>query len=271
MDSGKSEHNFSKAIKHIISKYEQSSRRTVSVIELSDEEHVEKRRLYDLFSIFCALGICRRDTSKIIIWEGLKAMKNQLIVSYENVEKVAMTTDILNIFNPSDSPAIGVLAINLVLIYFFFGESELTLKQICFIMNQKRSSSHKLLRRLYLAAFCLEQIGLIARSKKTGSYKILLDTDGIVSTAFNNLHKQNVFPKDSVPSLMKKIDKSYYLSLQKERREYLLLNFDALDSNGEEDIRYDHPSKFKKQINQKLGSCISSHPGYVFQPIIEIY
>lgn len=216
------ETSFATIVKKIVKDCRESPSAPISVNKIVETENCEKRRLYDLFNVLSALGLCTKTMRKLYVWTGEAKMMGIIQQEYERVESQVFTEDIWDIFKMPESPPIGQLTIAIILIYLFFGTEEMTLKQICLIMTQKRSKMGRLLRRLYLAAFFLEQIGIISHAYHIGGYRLAIDTNEIISSAFANMKARYVFPINSIASQLHTIDSSYINEIKSARRELLL-------------------------------------------------
>ncbi|EAY13172.1 hypothetical protein TVAG_444560 [Trichomonas vaginalis G3] len=248
------ESNFSATVKKIISQCKASPQEYIKVNTIAENENCEKRRLYDLFNVLCSLGLCTKTVNKMYCWSGEDNMLKTINEEYERVESLAINNDFWTIFKMPESPPIGQLALTTVIIYLFFGTNEMALKQVCLVMAQKRSKMSCLLRRLYLAAFFLEQVGVIAHSFQIGSYTLLLDYKYIISSSFSNMKERLVFPFNSIASQLHRIDDNYLHEIKYIRNQLLIQKMKAthvsiLPNNGhdndQDQIEYEPPSPVK--------------------------
>ncbi|EAX97105.1 hypothetical protein TVAG_451430 [Trichomonas vaginalis G3] len=221
------ETNFATTVKKIIKECKDNPHEPISVNKIVESENCEKRRLYDLFNVLCAVGLCTKTMHKLYLWNGDENMLRTIQQEYERVESLVISRDMWDIFKMPESPPIGQLTLAIILVYLFFGTEEMTLKQICLIMTQKRSKMNRLLRRLYLAAFFLEQIGVITHASHIGSYKLAIDTETIISTAFADMKARYVFPIDSIASQLATIDNNYLDGIKATRKELLIQKMKA--------------------------------------------
>lgn len=221
------ESNFSVTVKKIISQCKAQPSEYIRVNTIAEAENCEKRRLYDLFNVLCSLGLCTKTVNKMYCWAGEENMMKTIQAEYVHVESQAINTDFWTIFKMPESPPIGQLALTSVIIYLFFGTNEMALKQICLIMAQKRSKMSRLLRRLYLAAFFLEQIGVITHSLLIGSYDLVLDSQKIINNAFAEMKSKLVFPFNSIASQLHKIDDNYLHEIKYIRNQSLIKKMKA--------------------------------------------
>ena len=214
--------NFADIVRNVINRCIATNGEPIRVNVVSELENCEKRRLYDLFNVLCSVGLCYKTLDKTYIWRGKENMLQTITSEYEKCEIMAQNQNIWCIFQMPDSPPIGKLAITMLVIYLFFGEKEMSLKQICLIMAQKRSKMSRLLRRLYLAAFFLEQLNLISHSYQIGSYNFDLNINEITKNVFDNMKLKNAFPMTSIASQLKYIDGNYIEEIKSLRKSILL-------------------------------------------------
>ncbi|EAY02642.1 hypothetical protein TVAG_252930 [Trichomonas vaginalis G3] len=221
MNIGK-ESNFANTVKNVINLCHSKPGEYIKVSTMAEIENCEKRRFYDLFNVLCAIGLCTKSMNKVYCWAGEENMLFVIRQEYERVEKLAINQDFWSIFKMPESPPIGQLALTTITLFLFFGSTELALKQICLVMTQKRSKMSQLLRRLYLSAFFLEQIGLIMHSYQIGTYNLMIDSKSIVSEVFMNLKFKNLFPFNSIASQLQRIEQSYIDEVKSSRYALLL-------------------------------------------------
>ena len=213
-ETSSSSNNFAQIVQNVIKRCKMNPGECLKVNEIADAEGCEKRRLYDLFNVLCSVGLCFKTVDKMYIWYGEKNMMKTLKEEYLRAEVLTFSRDMWSIFIMPESPPIGHLALTIIIIYLFFGSKEMALKQICLIMAQRKAKMSRLLRRLYLAAFFLEQINVLSHTSQIGSYKILIDTDSIIQSAFDELKLRNYLPSLSVAAQLNRIDKSYVNDIQ---------------------------------------------------------
>ncbi|EAX81440.1 hypothetical protein TVAG_554920 [Trichomonas vaginalis G3] len=215
------EYTFSHVIKKIITSIKSKPGEPIKVNIIAGEENCEKRRLYDLFNVLCSLGLCNKSIGKMYMWVGEENMLRTIQFEYEKFETEAIQNEFWEFFKLPESPPIGQLTMMILVIFLFFGVHEMSLKQICLVLAQKRSKMTVLLRRLYLAAFFLEQLGLISHSLKIGSYQLNLDADTIVKATFDDMKKRMLFPINSIEMQLQRIDNSFIAELKSMR--YMIL------------------------------------------------
>ena len=217
----KQESPFASQVHRILNHCRNNPTKLIRIHEIAEMEKCEKRRLYDLFGVLCSLGFCQKTIDKLYSWKGEANMLSIIQSEYERVENLSFKKELSDIFQLGDSPPIGLLALNMVSIFLYYGEKELSLKQVCFVMCKNKSKMEPLLRRLYLAAFFLEQVNILAHSFQIGSYHITFDLDTFSRGTFTHLSEKNAFPPSSVFSslstinikLIRQLKESRYLQL----------------------------------------------------------
>ena len=84
---------------------------------------------------------------------------------------------------------------------------------------QTLEQSKKILRRLYLVVFVLEQAGIIEHGYAYSNYVLLQPLDMIVSAIFQEVPNLNMFPEESVEVLLNRLDKVYIHTAHTRRQE----------------------------------------------------
>ena len=218
----KQESRFASQVRRILYYCRSNPRKLIKIHELAEQEKCEKRRLYDLFCVLCSLGLCQKTVDKLYSWKGDENMLNTIQAEYEKIEHLSFRTELADIFQLGESPPIGQLALNMVTIFLYFGEKELSLKQVCFVMCKNKSRMEPLLRRLYLAAFFLEQVNVLTHSYQIGSYQVSLDIDWFSKTTFQHLAENISFPPSTVYSYLSRIHLSVISQLKESRYQEMI-------------------------------------------------
>ncbi|OHS96362.1 hypothetical protein TRFO_10023 [Tritrichomonas foetus] len=81
---------FGAFVDSIIRLYEDHTDMPIMVNSIAAESGVEKRRLYDLFNVFTACGVCAKSGTHSYVWKGLKNLKNYMSQIARNTELLVM-------------------------------------------------------------------------------------------------------------------------------------------------------------------------------------
>ena len=142
---------------------------------------IEKRRLSDLFSALCSMDVCSKICSQCFRWNSMKNIDGAIYRIARNLEEHSILNyqNIHEIFDANQSPSVGELSIKLVEVFLFFGESEMSLSVISKLLSPKPEKIKQVLRRIYLAAYFLEQFNVLSHGSKRGMYIFVPDMNEI--------------------------------------------------------------------------------------------
>lgn len=214
--------NFGDFIRKLVRDQEKGNHEIIFMERLVECSGIEKRRLADLFSALTGLGICSRIQVACYKWESMEKIKESIKNISFILEKNAITMPIAELFDAAHSLSVGDLSNKLIEVFCFFGIREMTLKSVASICTINGSGSKQVLRRLYLVAFLLEQLGILSHTKIRGVYRCELDLNEILKNSINQIIKQGMIPDTSIGMFLSRIDDSYILPILNHRQ--LLFN-----------------------------------------------
>ena len=172
-----------------------------------------------MFNILDALGVFGHFSDKMIVWRGLRAVTSQLIRCGIQNEKDAQTKTITEIFRVGQSPNLATLVLKFLSLYVFLGEKCINIREAVILMADSLEQSKKILRRLYLVVFVLEQAGIIEHGCAYSNYILKQPLDVIISAIFQEVPNLNMFPEESVEVLLNRLDKVYIRTSHTRRQE----------------------------------------------------
>lgn len=188
-------------------------------IRFGDVANCDKRRQSDLFNILNALDVFTSHSERMVVWRGLSAVTSALIRFGIEKERESQTKTITEIFQVGVSPKLETLVRNFLTLYIFLGEKCLNIREVVMVMANSLEHSKKVLRRLYLVVFVLEQIGIIKHGHAYSHYILQEPLDVITSAIFEEVPNLGMFGDESVEILLNKLDKVYIATIHNRRRE----------------------------------------------------
>lgn len=210
--------NFAKFIKDLIVEMEQTNEKLIVMDNLVSSSNIEKRRLADLFSALTSLGICTRVHVQCYKWESMSVMNETIKQISFALEKRALNMPIAALFDAAHSLSVGDLSLKLLEVFCYFGIPEMTLKSVATVCTINGAGSKQVLRRLYLAAFLLEQLGVLSHSTIRGVYKCELDLMRISQYVFEELIKTKSVPDYAIGMFLNRVDETYVNSIHIRRQ-----------------------------------------------------
>ena len=193
---------FSQFIQELIYSHENGKGRTIHLNKLCKVTSIEKRRLSDLFSALCSMDVCSKICSQCFRWNSMKNIDGAIYRIARNLEEHAIMNNqnITELFDANQSPSVGELSIKLVEVFIFFGESEMSLSKL---LSPKPEKIKQVLRRIYLAAYFLEQFNVLSHGSKRGMYIFVPDMNEISMHVLTDISHEidikikNYFKNDS--------------------------------------------------------------------------
>lgn len=183
----------------------------------------DKRRQSDLYNIFDGLGVFDHISSKFVVWKGLNSIVGEFIRHGVENEIRSHQETITEIFQVGTSPSLSVLVVKFISLYIYLGIDCLNIRDVAILMADSSLYVNKILRRLYLVVFILEQIGVVEHGYAYSNYIIKQPLDIIIDAIYQEVSKSGMFPEDSVEALLNRFDLVYIKNLQLGRRESYII------------------------------------------------
>lgn len=220
--SGNSERHFNNAFHTMIDLISgDKCGHAFSVAELAEIVSIDKRRIYDLFNVLSALGYATRHMDKTLTWNGSEGMAKTLVRELSGYELRSYKEPIRTLFLMAEPPQIGALSLTIVAIYCFYGQRQMSLQEINLLLSSNKSRIQKFKRRLYLAAFFLENLRIIERTGKAGTYRLLIDPAMLYRRTLLHLQKRKLLPVYSYFTYLKNISNEHVMALYRQRQRYI--------------------------------------------------
>lgn len=207
---------FGTFIQRVIRQLEISQNSPVRFADIAD---CDKRRQSDLFNILDALEVFGHISDKLIVWRGFGATTAAFVRYGVQNELRAHTESIVEIFQVGQSPSLSTLVIKFISLFIFLGIDSLNIREVVNLFADNPEHAKKVLRRLYLVVFVLEQSGVIEHGYAYSNYILKQPLDVIVSAIFQEVPRLRMFPEESVEALLNRLDDVYIKNLHRRRRE----------------------------------------------------
>jgi len=169
----KNANSLSDSYKRIILDFEESKPSSINIVSVAKDYGIQHRRVYDLFNLLTALGICQSVERGKLSWNGIGSINKVIREAYSNIEGECITKPFRSVFCLGPSPSLGSIATHFLCMYLYFGVDTLLLRQVSSIFHDPRSDIKSLERRMYLVLNFLEIMGIVAHTLKTNEYKLV--------------------------------------------------------------------------------------------------
>lgn len=207
---------FGAFIHRVIHQLELSNNMPVRFAEIAD---CDKRRQSDLLNILEALEVFGHISDKLVVWRGFGATTAAFVRIGVQNELLSHEQNITEIFRVGTSPSLSVLVTKFISLFVFLGIDTLNIREVVNLMSDTAEQAKKVLRRLYLVVFVLEQAEVIEHGYAYSHYVLKLPLDVIVSAIFQEVPRLRMFPEESVEALLNRLDSVYIRNLHKRRQE----------------------------------------------------
>ncbi|OHT02204.1 hypothetical protein TRFO_30769 [Tritrichomonas foetus] len=166
----------------------------VSIPELSRAYNIQKRTIYNFFSVLIQFDVCINKGKGQIVWKGFDKINAYFINQFRDMELASLSKTFYEIFELGHAPSLGTIATKIMLLYMFLGTKTVSKKSISHFFTRKQTDVQSLERRIYLALNILGVFKLIVKKEKVGEYDILFDYDHYSQEIFQErfLASQNI-------------------------------------------------------------------------------
>ena len=190
----------------------------VSIPEISVVYNIQKRTIYNFFSVLIQFEACINQGKGQITWLGFEKITMYIVNQFKLMEINSLNQTFYELFDLGHAPSLGTIATKIMLLYMFLGTKILSKRSISHFFTRKQSDVQSLERRIYLALNILGVFHLIAKKEKVGDYEILFDyekyADKIDEERFMN--SQNI-EKYFIFSHLNRYPKNYMCKLRQNR------------------------------------------------------
>lgn len=203
----------------MINELEETRAHSFCIMDLSEKYGIKHRRLYDLFNLLTAMGVTKHSGSKQIDWLGLSNMDKFIERKYIQYEKKSDSEPIPLIFGLAQSPPLGEIATNFLVLFPFFRIKKVSLRKASTLFNQNGGDLRSFERRMYLVLGLLENLGYLSHLKRSGQYETKMNIENLLSKSF--LFRRELSLKknpNSIEALLSRDVPSYFLYTYSQRR-----------------------------------------------------
>lgn len=216
VESGQKRNSFSSIMNDIVEMAMNNSN-LVKMSFLTNDRGYEKRRVYDLLNVLCAIGICGKVSSNGYRWNGFGHLHEVVKSLGRELELLAMRSDGLELIRLPESAHIGIVVKHFIWTFLYFGNSSVNIHRATNIMTSNSNARKKVLRRLYLVTHVLEHVNVVRHAAEIGEYELVFDVNETMLDVFANLIKHREFAPESVLSMMNEVDQNYLTWMYRER------------------------------------------------------
>lgn len=188
-------------------------------VRFADIADCDKRRQSDLYNILDALEVFGHISDKLVVWRGFGSTTAAFVRYGVQNELRGHDETIVQIFKVGPSPSLATLVIKFISLYVFLGTNCLNIREVVNIMADSADHAKKVLRRLYLVVFVLEQVGVIDHGFAYSQYILKLPLDVIITAIFQEVPRLRMFPDESVEALLNRLDSVYIRNIHCRRFE----------------------------------------------------
>ena len=222
---------FGSFIQRVIRQFEISPNLPVRFADIAD---CDKRRQSDLYNILDALEVFNHVSDKLIVWRGFASTTAAFVRIGVQNEIRAQTESILEIFYVGQSPSLSTLVVKFISLFIYLGTKSLNIREVVNLMGDSPEHAKKILRRLYLVVFVLEQCNVIEHGFAYSNYSLKQPLDVIISAIFQEVPRLRQFPDGSVESLLNRLDDIYIKNLHRRRKDLYLQAIDRFNDNQQQ-------------------------------------
>ena len=199
-------------------------------VRFADIADCDKRRQSDLYNILDALEVFGHISDKLVVWRGFGATTAAFVRIGVQNELKAHQESIIDMFRVGPSPSLGTLVVKFISLFVFLGVDTLNIREVVNLLADNEEQAKKVLRRIYLVVFVLEQVDVIEHGYAYSHYVLKQPLNVIISAIFQEVPRLRMFPEESVEALLNRLDTVYIKNLHTRRREMF---HDAVTRFGE--------------------------------------
>ena len=191
--------------------------RVISMSFLTRQRRYEKRRIYDLLNVLCAVGICKKVGTNNYLWMGLDNITDSVKAMGLELELKAHFGYDITVIQLPEAAHLGIVVKHFIWTFLFFGNNTVNIHRMANIMSSENVASKKVLRRLYLVTHVLEHTNIVRHAKMIGEYEVSFDVNEIMLAVFKDLRDKRGFPPESILAQLNEISRDYLDALHRER------------------------------------------------------
>lgn len=155
-----------KVIKQIVDEMEGSIGTAQSLSNLCAKHALDKRRVYDLFNVFQAIGCCEKISHDLVLWYGKEKAKEYLAVKIREREILNSKQTLEELFPPKECVGLGNLSLNMCLMFFALMNDRLDLRLTAQLFAKGTDRYKSTLCKLYQVSYTLGAADITTRTEK---------------------------------------------------------------------------------------------------------
>jgi hypothetical protein len=142
------------------------------VSQVLNDFHFQRRRMYDVVSVFCAIGCCQKVSVDLIRWIGMLKVPLALMKLQRDAGADSPDSTLDAIIGSHTTVSISRLTGTFLLCFLALRMRRLDIKQISRYLSRKAGRYKSILCKLYQIAHILEAARVITRSEIPGQLTI---------------------------------------------------------------------------------------------------
>ena len=165
--------DFKGHIKKIVDELDSKFLGTNDTSRICHEELQNKRRLYDVFNVFTAIGCMTRSASQCYYWNGTKQILFQLktLKKQHRIDNWKLSLD--ELFPVNNCVYVTDLTIAFLLLFPAVDSNVIDVKTACAFFSRKTNRLKTTLSKLYQIILILSAINIVARTEGASQIRLL--------------------------------------------------------------------------------------------------
>ncbi|OHT10665.1 hypothetical protein TRFO_04170 [Tritrichomonas foetus] len=210
----------------LVASFEDNKIHNISIHDLSTKCNIQKRSVYNFFSVLIQFGACRNEGKGQIVWISLSNIKKYINQQYKQLEIDSLSKGFYELFDLGVSPSLGTIAIKIITMFMFFGVHRMTKKSMCNFFTRNINDPQSLERRLYLTLNILCVFNIVTRTDYVGEYMLLFEYADYSKKVFSKrLEAARNIEKHFIEYHLKDYPQNYMNILRKRRYKEFIARF----------------------------------------------
>lgn len=189
-----------------------------TVLEMAQLIEVDKRRIYDLFSVLCGLGLAHKEGERKVVWSGKNFMLQTINLKLQELELKSYKEPLEELFYLDDHLSVGTIALTYIAMFCFFGRLELSIDEIYDRLLSVDARVIGFKRRLYLASSVMEQLNILKRTKEKGRFQFLMDPYELHRDALISMQIKKMIPPSTILANLNRFSKNELKTIYEDRQ-----------------------------------------------------
>jgi hypothetical protein len=163
---------FANAIKNIVNEFTSGPNPRASVSQLCAKYHIKRRRLYDVVTIFTAIGYSKKNGTDEIVWQGDAESLQHLRQESRTAEINNQEKSLSELFPKDNCPGLAATTIPLILLFAAMKVEVIDLREASWWFSRNTGMCKSTLCKLYQIALILRAFRLIEKNANVCEVKI---------------------------------------------------------------------------------------------------